>query len=421
MRPAGPPTSWSSTATPSGWCRTGPDTTRWCGRSSTAKGWEDVEEVRRAACRGCRRAAPRGSGVRADDADAVGRRREDRVRSRGFALRNRVRRRGGHDDRHQERRGCFDRLSHHRRGRGVLGRDPPPGIRHLRRGARRRVERTRDGPGPRRALRPDGAGPAVRSRRGPRHRRSRAAGFARRGRAAQGRQDRRTPPRDDGRRRRVPRAVHDRDARHVPSEGLLLGVGPARRRREDRRRRHAAPPPLVGLDGWVREAARGPARRPPLPARRDEGRPVRLPNRRRGRRVPQGAGDGAFVLGERGHVAQARRPEDAARRARLARVPLRGRSDAAGPVHGRGRRHHERAPRFDGRRRGDARRHLPRVQQARGLQPAPPVLPELLRRRAGAPRLDRGPDVRRRATAAFGSRTGTPSGSTRSPTTAFAS
>ena len=27
-RPAGPPTSWSSMATPSGWCRTGRDTTR---------------------------------------------------------------------------------------------------------------------------------------------------------------------------------------------------------------------------------------------------------------------------------------------------------------------------------------------------------------------------------------------------------
>ena len=192
-------------------------------------------------------------------------------------------------------------------------------------------------------------------------------------------------------------------------------------RREVARRRHPAPPSLVGIRRAASSGCSRAAGRPQLPSRRDQGRPVRLPNRRRGRRVPQGAAHGSIVHGERGDLAQARRPDQAACTQRLERLPLRGRPDEAGPLHGGGRRRHERAPRLDRSGRHDARRQVPRLGEDRRLQPEPPLLPELLRRATG--RSTDGPRSRRTrpATAASGSRTGTRSGCTASRTTAPAS
>ena len=98
-------------------------------------------------------------------------------------------------------------------------------------------------------------------------------------------------------------------------------------------------------------------------------------------------------VGPRGDVAALGATPHPPSAARLERLPLRGRSDAAGPVHRGGRRDHERAARLDRCRRGDARRHVPRPSQARGVLAEPPLLSELLRRPPSAARLDRGADL----------------------------
>ncbi len=254
------------------------------------------------------------------------------------------------------------RRGDHRRGRGVLGDDRARGDRQLPRACSVTRRATGDRRGPRRRVGPDVAGPAVRRRDRPGHVEPARPGervdvaLTRGGRTV----ERRTVAMGAG---GVPRDVHDPD-RPAPTARRRRSRPPdlAEGRRDDRRRRRhrspaspsgsPAPSSSCSSRGWSscttgsrRRRTAGTTPEPPTPSSRS---------------TRCSAWSASFTVNE-ATWRSARRPDQAACTERLERLPLRGRPDEAGPLHGGGRRRHERAARLDRCRRRDARRQVPRL------------------------------------------------------------